>query len=246
MQFSLYRFPKSFQPYTSSDKLTDKKIHYRCYTLLEISLDRPHVIHDSDWKDGFLFVGNQISLDFLNTRPVQNEEALELFPDFDAVLRWFRAAGLLTVRATNKLHHDWSKSDRAVHSLANLIEFRERLRDAVTTWELHGKAPESMVAELNQLLNQHPMRTKLNAGGTSTELWFQAREPEDLFAPLAQSAAELFSSADHSRVRKCGQCVLHFLDTSKKGTRRWCSMQLCGNRLKVAAYAKRQRRKRPT
>ena len=42
-------------------------------------------------------------------------------------------------------------------------------------------------------------------------------------------------------MRKCGECVLHFYDTSKKGTRRWYSMQLCGNRLKVAAYATRQR-----
>jgi predicted RNA-binding Zn ribbon-like protein len=43
------------------------------------------------------------------------------------------------------------------------------------------------------------------------------------------------------RVRKCDQCVLHFYDISKKGTRRWCSTQLCGNRQKVAAYAARRR-----
>ncbi len=53
--------------------------------------------------------------------------------------------------------------------------------------------------------------------------------------------ATLFAHVDRARVRKCGQCVLHFHDTSKKGTRRWCSMRLCGNRVKVAAYAARQR-----
>ncbi len=68
-----------------------------------------------------------------------------------------------------------------------------------------------------------------------------AMEPEDLFAPLAHSAAKLLAEADRNRVRKCGQCILRFYDTSKKGTRRWCSMQLCGNRLKVAAYARRRR-----
>jgi predicted RNA-binding Zn ribbon-like protein len=51
----------------------------------------------------------------------------------------------------------------------------------------------------------------------------------------------LFANIDRRRVRKCDQCVLHFHDTSKKGTRRWCSMQLCGNRLKVASYAARRR-----
>ena len=87
------------------------------------------------------------------------------------------------------------------------------------------------------------MLTRLKASGSTsaTELWFDPDQPEDLFAPLAHSAAMLFAGVDRNRVRKCGQCVLHFYDTSKKGTRRWCSMQLCGNRLKVAAYAARQR-----
>jgi predicted RNA-binding Zn ribbon-like protein len=90
---------------------------------------------------------------------------------------------------------------------------------------------------------EHPMLTRLKANGitSTTELWFDPRRPEDLFAPVAHSAAVLFADVDRNRVRKCGQCVLHFYDTSKKGTRRWCSMQLCGNRLKVAAYAARRR-----
>jgi len=53
--------------------------------------------------------------------------------------------------------------------------------------------------------------------------------------------AALFAEADRNRVHKCGPCVLHFHDTSKKGTRRGCSMWLCGNRLKIAAYAALQR-----
>ena len=86
------------------------------------------------------------------------------------------------------------------------------------------------------------MRTKLKTAGSSsaTELWFDAGQPEDLFA-ARHSAARLFSDVDCRRARKCDHCVLHFHDTSKKGTRRWCSMRLCGNRLKVAAYAARQR-----
>lgn len=90
----------------------------------------------------------------------------------------------------------------------------------------------------------HAMLTRLMAKGTaySTEPWFEAREPEDLFAPLARSAATLFTSIDWKRVRKFDNCVLHFHDISKKGTRRWCSIHLCGNRFKVAAYATRQRK----
>ena len=122
-------------------------------------------------------------------------------------------------------------------------ELREKLRKEVLAWEAGGAVHRAVIDELNHLMAQHPMLTRLKASdhASTTELWFDPRRPEDLFAPLAHSAAMLFAVADRNRVRKCGRCVLHFYDTSKKGTRRWCSMQLCGNRLKVAAYAARRR-----
>jgi predicted RNA-binding Zn ribbon-like protein len=201
-------------------------------------------IHNSDWRDGFLFLGNQLALDFLNTRPVQNGESTELLPDFSALLRWFQAAELLSARDVANLQQKWGRSARAQRTVEAVRELREKLRKEVFAWERGGALHHSTVDELNRLMADHPLRTKLKAArGTvsSTELWFEPRQPEDLFAPLAHSAATLFANVDRSRVRKCDQCVLHFHDTSKKGTRRWCSMQLCGNRLKVAAYAARQR-----
>jgi predicted RNA-binding Zn ribbon-like protein len=199
-------------------------------------------IPDSDWRDGFLFVGNHLALDFLNTRPVQNGEGMELLSDFDALLRWFQAAGLLSTREMANLQLQ-GESVAARRTLEAMRQFREKLRKEVLAWEGGAHLHRSTVEELNQLMAAHPMPSKLQASGNvpSLELWFEPRQPEDLFAPLAHSAATLFAEADRNRVRKCGQCILHFYDTSKKGTRRWCSMQLCGNRLKVAAYAARQR-----
>ncbi|HET7440168.1 MAG TPA: ABATE domain-containing protein, partial [Terriglobales bacterium] len=196
-----------------------------------------------DWKDGFLFVGNHVALDFLNTCPVQNDEPRELLTDFRALLRWFQAAGLLNSREAGNLGREWGESAQARSAVAAMRELRERLRKEVFAWEGGGIVHSSIINELNGLMAEHPMLVRLKASGdrSSTELWFDPRQPKDLFAPLAYSAAAFFANADRSRVRKCGSCVLHFYDTSKKGTRRWCSMQLCGNRLKVAAYAARQR-----
>lgn len=195
------------------------------------------------WKDGFLFVGNHLALDFLNTLPVMNGEAQELLPDFEAVLRWFRTAGLLTGRDLSTLQRTWEKSSRARKALEDLREFRETLRTEVLSWETGSDIQRAMIERLNVLLAAHPLigRVTRSDHGLQMELSLEARKPEDLFAPLAHEAAKLFTEADRSRVRKCGQCVLHFLDISRKGTRRWCSMQLCGNRLKVAAYAQRKR-----
>ncbi|HWT81116.1 MAG TPA: CGNR zinc finger domain-containing protein, partial [Candidatus Methylomirabilis sp.] len=74
--------------------------------------------------------------------------------------------------------------------------------------------------------------------------FFEPRRPEDLFAPIVDAAAEMLVNLHPGRLRRCESCILHFYDTSKNGTRRWCSMQICGNRSKVAAYAKRKRRRR--
>jgi len=206
-------------------------------------MGRVRTIHDSDWRDGFLFVGNQLALDFVNTCPIQNGRSMELLPDFSALLRWFQAAELLSAREVANLQQQWGNSAVAQRTVEAVRELRERLRKEVLAWEHGGAVHYFTVAELNRLMVDHPMLTRLkaNRSASSAELWFEPRRPEDLFAPLAHSAATLFSNVDRARVRKCGQCVLHFYDTSKKGTRHWCSMQLCGNRLKVAAYAARQR-----
>jgi predicted RNA-binding Zn ribbon-like protein len=208
-------------------------------------MSRVKTIHNSDWRDGFLFVGNQLALDLLNTRPLQNGEPMELLPDFNALLRWFQAAKLLSARDAANLRQKWEKSARAQRIVEGVHELREKLRKQVLAWERGGAVRHSTVDELNRLMAEHPMRTRLKTSGSASaaELWFEPRQPEDLFAPLAHSMATLFANAERSRVRKCDQCVLHFYDTSKKGTRRWCSMQLCGNRLKVAAYAARQRKR---
>lgn len=206
-------------------------------------MGRAKAIRDSDWKDGFLFLGNHLALDFVNTRPVQDGEAVELLTDFEALLRWFRAAALLSSREAADLRQEWGQSARAQRVVEALRELRERLRKEVLSREDGGAIHRAVVDELNQLMAEHPMLTRLKAGGNGsvTELWFDPRRPEDLIAPVAYSAAKLLAEADRTRVRKCAYCVLHFYDTSKKGTRRWCSMKLCGNRLKVAAYAARQR-----
>ena len=199
---------------------------------------------NSDWKDGLLFLGNQLALDFVNTRPIQDRQAVELLPDFNAVLRWFQAADLLTAQQARNFQQQWENSSQAKQTVESLRALRERLRNEILAWEAGGKLHPTALEELNHLMAKHPMSTRLTtaAKGLKTQLYFEPRQPQDLLAPLAHSAAELFANVDRRRVRKCAHCVLHFHDTSKKGTRRWCSMQMCGNRQKVAAYAARQRR----
>ena len=116
----------------------------------------------------------------------------------------------------------------------------------MVAWEKNGMVQAATIADLNRIMAEHPMRTRIEARGDgfAMELECDPREPQDLPGPIAHEAAMLFANADRNRVRRCGACVLHFYDNSKKGNRRWCSMQMCGNRAKVAAYQARRRERR--
>jgi predicted RNA-binding Zn ribbon-like protein len=109
-------------------------------------------IHNSDWRDGFLFVGNQLTLDFLNTRPVQNGEPMELLPDISALLRWFHAAELLSARDAANLQQKWGKSARVQRTLEAVRELREKLRKEILAWEGGGAVHHSTTDELNRLM----------------------------------------------------------------------------------------------
>ena len=185
-----------------------------------------------------------MALDFLNTRPIMDDGPVELLPDSNAVLRWFQAAGVMNSRQAATFRSTWGNSQAMQDAPHNLRAWRERLRPALVAWEAGRSLPKATLQELNRLMAEYPLRTRLTTSGRdlTTESWFEPQTPGGLIAPLAHSAAMLFATAERSRVRMCGNCVLHFLDTSKKGTRRWCSMEMCGNRFKVAAYAARQRK----
>jgi predicted RNA-binding Zn ribbon-like protein len=211
-------------------------------------MKKTRTARDLETRDGFFFLGNQLALDFLNTYPVLNGKPTELLTDFKALLRWFRAAGLLTAGEANQLHRQWGMTSRARRTVKEVQHLREELRKQTIAWERGRPVQAAIITELNCMMRLHPMRTRLASDGSppTTELWFETKRPEDLFAPLVHSAAMLFTGVDRDRVRKCANCVLHFHDTSKKGTRRWCSMQFCGNREKVAAYAARRRSRAQT
>jgi predicted RNA-binding Zn ribbon-like protein len=49
------------------------------------------------------------------------------------------------------------------------------------------------------------------------------------------------SQEELARVRSCARCTLLFVDRSPPGTRRWCSMERCGNRSKTAHYRQTRR-----
>lgn len=197
----------------------------------------------NDWIDGFLFVANRPILDLLNTKPVLADGPMELLTDVRALGRWLIASGTVISPRDKAAVRGWRDSAEAEAFLKQLITFRERLRDAVLRMETGMSPGDTFVSEVNLLLLQHPRLTSLRKrdGKLVREKLLELHKPADLWALIADAAADLLVETESSRIRKCESCVVHFFDSSKKGARRWCSMNICGNKLKVAAYQQRKR-----
>jgi predicted RNA-binding Zn ribbon-like protein len=206
------------------------------------------MVHESEkeltaWVNGFLFVGNMPILDFLNTKPVLEQGETELLPDPHALERWLIASGMVASPTGKALLRTWRNTIEAKAFLREITAFRERLRDAVIRMESGALPSKLLVSEINTLLRRHPQHVALARckGQIELKTLFEPRRPFDLWQPFVHAAAELLAKTATPRLRKCESCVLHFFDSSKKGSRRWCSMNLCGNKVKVAAYQRRNR-----
>jgi predicted RNA-binding Zn ribbon-like protein len=197
-----------------------------------------------DWRGDHLFVGNRIALDFLNTELMSNGQTIELLTDAAAVARWMAHADLLPEKVVMKLEQAWERSPRARKAVIAVRRFRDRLRAAVFAFEAGSGVPTVFLDELNSLLRTHPVYRVVERdghGGYTQTVSFEPRLPDDLLGLLAEDTMMLLTGVAAGRIRKCEGCPVHFLDVSKKGSRRWCSMSLCGNKVKVAAYQQRQR-----
>ena len=192
-----------------------------------------------EWVDGFLFVGNHPALDLLNTRLEDAGGPVELLPDAGALTRWLIASGVVKDQSAIAKLQRWRDSRRMGKLFRGLLGFREQLRAVVLE---AGQTTEPFLGELNEKLLTYPRRYVLECAGSEVreKVFFDLKRPEDVWSEIAASALDLLTNVPFTRVRKCEGCVVNFFDTSKKGSRRWCSMKLCGNREKVANYRRNQ------
>ncbi|WP_286157700.1 CGNR zinc finger domain-containing protein [Streptomyces griseus] len=129
-----------------------------------------------------------------------------------------------------------------VVSAAEVAEARA-LRDALwrlTEGHVRGAPPgPDDLATLNDAAARPPLTARLTADGGRA--WAAGGTGTGLLSTVARDAVDLFTGAHAHRIRACGahDCRLLFVDTSRPGKRRWCSMERCGNRAKVRAHRAR-------
>jgi len=204
------------------------------------------------------FIADHLGLDFLNTLAIPVDTEVEWLASGQDLLAWLKQAKLVPDDVLEGIRR------RAIAGELDAVAAQARaLRDWFKTL-VHkhmGKPfPANVLRQLdplNRLLRHDEEfgqvvvrdRRGRENGVASGVTWRSQRRwqsPESLLLPLARSLADLVCTEDFTYVKACegSTCTLLFIDRTRGRGRRWCSMAVCGNRAKQAAYRKRARKLR--
>ncbi|MBN9444125.1 CGNR zinc finger domain-containing protein [Bosea sp. (in: a-proteobacteria)] len=183
-----------------------------------------------EFRHGFPFVGGRLWLDLLNTVVSDGVASRDLLAEPGGPELWRKAAGI--------------DAPLPASGSAALSALRELLRPAVALLRGQRALPAELLERINGLLAEVSLRSRLVAedGSLRLESWLDPGAAGPAGA-VAENFARFVCEAEPERLKHCSNpsCSLVFYDGGKNNTRRWCSMNLCGNRDKVARYRARRR-----
>ena len=193
----------------------------------------------------FLFVGNHLCLDFINTQMIVRGQRTDLLEKWTDMIAWLIRAKLLSVDEGKETVEELDRAE-GEKLLSETRAFRAVLREMAERIVASKPVSRSAVEAINRLLSQRPGYPQLLHTNGRFERHFHssAQGFAQLLAPLAEAASDLLCARDLSLVKKCrnNACILYFYDTTKNHARQWCSMRICGNRMKVAAHYRRKKK----
>ena len=189
------------------------------------------------------FRGGHLALDFANTLTSRNFAAApkDRLSDYRELTLWANAAGLLSKAEARRLEREARKRpEDAAAVLASAKALREALARLLTASD-KGNAADLIL--VNAALARAPVRDGLVAqgGGSGWGLEAEGEPLERPLWPILWEGAALLTSDQRTRISACAgdDCRWLFLDLSRNKSRRWCSMEDCGNRAKARRhYAK--------
>ena len=192
-------------------------------------------------------IADDLALDFANT------ESGRGFPSHQNHLRdatnvadWLAHAKVLPVEEAEWLRKQVSeRGGLAANLLTHAVGLRDAIHDIGAAVGHRAKPAESALASLAALHAEFVARATLAPGVTTCRWrWSVRTSPiEAALGPIALAAVTLFTEGDFHRIRECGghACGWLFYDRSKNNRRRWCEMEVCGNRAKQRRLAARRR-----
>jgi predicted RNA-binding Zn ribbon-like protein len=206
--------------------------------------ERQPIIQEHSFSK-FVIIANHLCLDFINTQIIQGGQLVELLENFTDLVEWLAAVQVFDAVQAEETIQRWNNTSDGQRVFERALAFRAVLREMVKQIVAGKPVSPATVEEINKLLRYRVRYSELisRQEGFTTRSHAKFDEAVHLLTPMAEAASDLLCHADFSLIKKCEnpECILYFYDTSKNHVRRWCSMSLCGNRMKAAAHYRRRR-----
>jgi len=200
---------------------------------------------EEDQEPIFEMSGGALGLDFANTWGDRERPETERLRGYRDLLAFARQAGLLAGDEEARLAARAKRDPRRAEAALGLARFLREAMYRIFSAAAASRPPAAADLErLNAALPEALSRLRLERRDSGF-VWTWAAPAESLEAPLwpiVRSAAEVLASGELRQVRECAGsgCNWLFLDRSRNRSRRWCSMETCGNRAKAHRHYRRK------
>ncbi|HVL24824.1 MAG TPA: ABATE domain-containing protein [Thermomicrobiales bacterium] len=189
--------------------------------------------------------GGAPCLDFVNTVDAHDRSPAsdDLYPGYVNLLAWCNEARVVPPDMAQRLRRRAQREPRvAAEVRKRAVALREALY-RIATALADGDTPDAHdLATLEREIHAARANARLRAQD-GVLAWAFTDEPEldRLLWPIAVSAEHLLRSPEARRIRRCAgeACQRLFLETTKNGSRRYCSTRGCGNRERVRRFRER-------
>ena len=204
----------------------------------------------------FEFVGGQLALDFVNTASRRDAGPLyERLKTYTDLVEWAAAAYALPDTVPGELEKAAAAHPQAA---AKTLEEARVLRESLyRIFRAFAAGPEAPAAPADDMARLNAVFRRANAHrtlccahpntvGAPTFDWKWddgGAELDRVLWPIALASADLLTAGDWQRIKECGgdNCNWLFLDQSKNRSRRWCTMEDCGSKVKSKRHYDRQK-----
>jgi predicted RNA-binding Zn ribbon-like protein len=194
--------------------------------------------------DSLTLIGGELALDFANTSsgrgfPTQQDHLQR--PEH--VAQWAAHAKVLPPGDAQWLAEAVSaEPELGERLIAEALALREDVYQLGAAIAAGRPAPPERIESLTHAHARALSRGALTPVGKNFGWSWRPREApvEAILGPISLSALTLLQQADLTRVKRCQgeKCGWLFFDTTKNKSRRWCEMEVCGNRAKQKRFAR--------
>lgn len=190
----------------------------------------------------FPLLCGDISVDLVNTEVVRHNQRHDLLTEPHHVIAWFQAiksAGFIEDVQFSAEVETWAEE-----ALPVLRQIRALLRQQFEQLADGHELAQHTVSVMERLIGLAPFAYQLR---NNQLLPVPSGSPQDaLLALIAFNILQLQASDRLQHMQRCEnkECVLLFIDSNPR--RKWCSMKICGNRIKVTRHQQQKKHESST